>query len=260
MSLIPYMQGAEPYFHRGGSIGCLTLHGFTASPAEVRWLGQALAALDLTVYAPRLTGHGTTPNDLARMRWQDWYAATLDGYHILRAQCEHVFVAGLSMGGMLGLLLASEVALDGAVILSTPITFQNWQMANASRLKYLVPYTDQGDKSDFPQRIREEQARRGEPALGRVRYDRWSTGAVGQLYALGQVVYKRLPQVCVPLLLIYSEGDVTVPHTQADIIANRVGTKSLERHTLKQSDHILTQDSEKETVFNLVGDFIVRHA
>src|SRR4030095_16396304 len=95
------MPGAEPYFHRGGKVGCLCLHGFTASPAEVKWFAQHLAAEGYTVYAPRLAGHGTRPQDLARTRWTDWYASASDGYHLLRQQCEKVFVCGMSMGGLL---------------------------------------------------------------------------------------------------------------------------------------------------------------
>ena len=34
-----------------------------------------------------------------------------------------------------------------------------------------------------------KQARRGEPQLGRMRYDIWSTAAVAQLYALSQQVF-----------------------------------------------------------------------
>ena len=53
----------------GGDVGCLVLHGFTATPSEVRWLAEHLAGQGHTVYAPRLAGHGTTPEALARTRW-----------------------------------------------------------------------------------------------------------------------------------------------------------------------------------------------
>jgi carboxylesterase len=257
---MPYMPGAEPYFHRGNAVGCLCLHGFMASPAEVRWLGVHLAQQGMTVYTPRLAGHGTDYTDMARMQWQDWYHAALDGYHILRQQCERVFVAGLSMGGMLALLLGASVPVDGLAVLAAPVIFHSRQMANAHWLKYLGAYTKQPDRSNLPQLIREEQARRGELVLGRVRYDDWSTHAVGQLYALSLAVRTQLAQVTAPLLLVYSEADQTVSIENRAIVAREVGSKTIEQHTLHTSEHILTQHVERETVFALVADFIARQA
>ncbi len=256
---MPYMPGAEPYFHRGNSSGCLCLHGFMASPAEVYWLGAHLAQQGMTVYIPRLAGHGTHYTDMARMRWHDWYNAALDSYHILRQQCERVFVAGLSMGGMLALLLGASVPVDGLAVLAAPVVFHSRQMANAYWLKYLGPYTIQPDRSNLPQLIREEQARRGEPVLGRVRYDDWSTHAVGELYALSLAVRAQLPQVTAPLLLVYSEADKTVPIENLAIVAREVASRAVEQHILHNSDHILTQHIERETVFALIADFITRH-
>src|SRR5690606_32782666 len=115
------MYGAEPQFYRGNHIGCLVVHGFMASPAEVVWVGQHLAEQGYTVYVPRLTGHGIDPTHMQRMIWQDWYAQVLDAYHILRQQCDVVVAIGHSMGGLLSLLLASDHPLDALVVCATPI-------------------------------------------------------------------------------------------------------------------------------------------
>jgi esterase/lipase len=53
------MPGAEPFFFRGGAVGCLVLHGWTGSTQEVRALGAHLATQGYTVFGPRLTHHGT---------------------------------------------------------------------------------------------------------------------------------------------------------------------------------------------------------
>jgi carboxylesterase len=253
-----YLPGAEPDFHRGSAVGCLCLHGFTASPAEVRWLSVHLAQQGLTVHGPRLAGHGADYRDLSRTGWRDWYYSALDGYHILRQQCEQVFVAGLSMGGMLALLLAASIPLEGLAVMASPVTFRSRRMALSRYFKYVIPFSRQPDRSSLPELIREEQARRGEPVLGRVRYDNWSTHAVGELHALAQVVRSQLPRVTAPLLLIYSEADQTVPIENAAIVAREVSSRNIEQHTLRASEHILTQHVERETVFALVADFIAR--
>jgi len=253
-----YLPGAEPYFHRASAVGCLCLHGLTASPAEVRWLAVHLAQQGLTVHSPRLAGHGADYRDLSRVGWRDWYFSALDGYHILRQQCQQVFVAGLSMGGMLGLLLAASVPLDGLVAMAAPVVFRSRRMVLSRYFKYVIRYSRQPDRSSLPELIREEQSRRGEPVLGRVRYDDWSTHAVAELHALAQVVRSQLPQVTVPLLLIYSKADLTVPVENAAIIAREVSSPIIEQHILHNSEHILTQHVERETVFTLVADFIAR--
>ncbi len=256
MALIPYMPGAQPEFIRSGPVGCLCLHGFTASPDELRWLGRDLASRGATVYIPRMPGHGTQASDVARMKWRDWYAAALDGYHVVHAQCERVYVLGLSMGGMLALLLASEQPVDGIAALAAPVYLRERILPYTRWLKYVVPYTMQGASLDFHQRLQVEQQRRGDPLVGRVAYARWSTSGVSEVYALSKVIQARLPLVTAPLLLVNSALDTTAPPAQADLIERHVGSAVIQKHTLERSGHILTQDEEREQVFRLVGDFI----
>lgn len=251
--------GAEPFFSRGGPVGCLVLHGFMASPAEIRWLCQHLAAQGHTVYGPRLPGHGLDERDMARLRWHDWYAAALDGYHLLRAQCQQVIVVGHSMGGVLALLVGANMPADGLAVLAAPIRLTHWMARNAHRLQVMLPYTTQADTSTLPEVIRAEQSRRGEPVLGRVRYERWSTAAVSQLYRLVQVAYDRLPDVTAPLLLVYSKADVTVALDNQAVIASRVRSASIQQATVDHSDHILIQDTERDIVFQHVANFITAH-
>lgn len=252
------MPGAEPYFARGGSTGVLLLHGFTASPHEVKWLGQYLAAQGHTVYAPRIAGHGTNYRDLARTTWQDWAASALDGYHMLRAQCDRLFVAGLSMGGALALLTAAQVDVDGVIAMAAPVLPFPRLAVNRLRIaKRLRPYTDQTDRSPFVDYILGRQKELGEPEIGRVRYDMWSTAALEQLMRLIGQVQARLPQIRAPVLAIYSRADATVlmPNLEA-LKAGLTGATPIQIHVLEQSSHILTQDMERETVFRLVAEFV----
>lgn len=254
------MPGAQPYFARGGRTGVLVLHGFTATPHEVLWLAQYLAGQGNTVFAPRLAGHGTNHHDLARVHWQDWVASALDGVAILRAQCDRVIVAGLSMGGTLALMTAASASLDGVAALAAPLIV--FPGAKPSRLKFIKrvrPYSDQTDRSPFAEYIVEQQKLRGEPALGRVRYNIWSTAGVEQLMRLMEATHARLPDIISPVLAVYSKGDATVLPVHLDALkAGLTHAKSVESHLLERSSHILTQDVEKETVFGLVANFAAR--
>ena len=62
--------------------------------------------------------------------------------------------------------------------------------------------------------------------------------------------------ITVPLLLVYSKNDQTVPYGNLARIAGRVSSADLVQHTLEQSDHVLTQDIERAVVYDLVWDFL----
>lgn len=255
----PYLKpGAKPIFRRGNNMGCLLLHGFSAAPTEISWLGDYLHEhLGMTVYTPRLAGHGTDPNHMRRMHWHDWYASARDGYELLANQCDKVFVAGISMGGVLSLMLAAaaDTTLHAAAIIAAPTHFKSRQIPRTPYLKYLSSMRDMPDTSLLPQIVRDEQHRRGEQQIGRTHYERWSVAAVAQMYHMTQEVRKQLSNITTPLLLIYAEKDGAVPLSCSDYIAQAVKSQIVEQYTLNESGHIITQDIERDTAFELVTAF-----
>ena len=80
----PHLEG-DPFFWEGGPTGILLVHGFTATPAEVRLLAKILHERGFTVAGPLLPGHGTKPEDLNRVRWQDWVEEGEKAYRQLAA-------------------------------------------------------------------------------------------------------------------------------------------------------------------------------
>lgn len=254
-----YLPGAEPFYLAGGPVGCLVLHGLMSSPGEVRWLGEHLGALGFTVYGARLPGHGADYHDAARVRWRDWLGSALDGVHLLRSTCQRVFLIGHSIGGVVCLLTATVTPVDGVIVLASPLRYYSRTIRFSPWLRYVLRYFDTPDCSDLPKLVRVEQARRGEPVRGRVRYDRWAGSAVAEAYLLSQTVLERLSLVTAPLLTLYSTADDVAPLENSALIANGVSSAIVESHTLQQSGHNLTLDRERERVFELVGAFIQRY-
>jgi carboxylesterase len=257
------LRGSEPYFLPGGPVGCLCLHGLTASPQEVYWLGAYLADHGLTVHAPRLYGHGLNRHEVLRARWQDWYLSALDGYHLLRRCCNQVFVLGLSMGGLLSLLLASQEPVNGLVVMAAPLrlaasNIQQVHLLRALRLT-VMKFKREGDPLD--DRIRREQAARGEPVTGRVAYYEHTAVGISELLKLQARVVVALKSIQAPALLIYSKADQAVPIENADRIARGLtASAGVQVLRLQQSGHILTNDVECEQVFEAAWSFVAQTA
>jgi len=240
----------------GGEIGCVCTHGFTAAPEEMRWLGEYLHAQGLTVYGPRLSGHGTSPAMMRRQHWMNWYEDVISGVALLRTRCRTVYAVGLSMGGLLSLRVAAAGLVDGAAILAAPLYVDVPMMRFASVIKLIRPYRVP-EPGDLDARVRDIQRQAGREDYGRVAYDDLTpVASVAQLYALMGEVRRHLPEVTVPLLLVYSTADSTVPYDNMRQVAEGVRSTDLVQHTLERSDHVLTQDIERETVYKLVWDFI----
>jgi carboxylesterase len=252
------LAGAEPFFRANGPVGCLVVHGFASSPAEVRWLAEHLADAGFTVYAPRLPGHGSHPRDLGRVRRHDWLLALHDAYTLLANQCEQIVLIGHSLGGLLALRLSLDVPAAGVAVLGSPVQFAPGLIHYSRWLKLVLPYTDQTDRGPLGDRVRAEQTRRGEPALGRVRYDRWASAGVAELYALSREVDRRLPDVRAPLLLIYSNADETAPPVNGIRIRARAASADKTLTVLKRSGHNLPIDLERDTVFAETAAFARR--
>ena len=138
---MPVMPGAEPYFHPGGSTGVLLCHGFTGSPGSLRPWAEYLAEAGLTVSLPRLPGHGTTWQEMARTRWEDWYAEVDRAFEELRGQASEIFVMGLSMGGCLALRMAEirGPAVRGLVLVNPSVTADTKLFLLAPALQLVVP-------------------------------------------------------------------------------------------------------------------------
>ena len=117
----------------------------------------------------RLTGHGINHQHMRRMRWEDWYAQVLDGYYILKQQCEQVYAIGHSMGGMLSLLLAANEPVDGVVPVATPIQFKGRVLPYTRQLSGVMPFTHQPSEPELNALIEAEQKRRNEPIHSRVK-------------------------------------------------------------------------------------------
>ena len=97
----------KPFTFEAGPRSVLLLHGFTGNSADVRMLGRYLEKHNYTSHAPIYRGHGLAPEELIKATPEEWWEDVLQGLEHLRdLGYEEIAVAGLSLGGVLGLKLA----------------------------------------------------------------------------------------------------------------------------------------------------------
>jgi carboxylesterase len=240
---------AEPFFFRGDSVGCLLVHGFTGTPKEMRPLGENLAHNGHTVLGVRLAGHSTALEDMVRMHWEDWLASVEDGIHLLKTCTDQIFIIGLSMGGVLALLSAARYPVHGAIALSTPCDLpHNSTLRFLSLISLVKPGIEKGP-SDWrdPQNL-----------IDHVSYRQYPTRSIRELADLISVMRASLPEVKIPVLLMQSRVDTSIPQESMEWIYAHLGTQDKEKIWLENSGHVITREPEKELVFAEAEKFIYR--
>jgi carboxylesterase len=241
------LPSTEPFFFPGDDVGCLLIHGFTGAPKEMRWMGEHLAEKGHTVLAVRLSGHATRPEDMIRTRWPDWLACAEDGYHLLSGVVNQIFVLGLSMGGVLSLMLASHYPVQGVVAMSTPyelpadprLRWMKW-------LHWLVPFVPKGESDWLDQQALEEH----------FSYDAYPTRSLIELQSLLPEMRASLPQISAPTLLMHSKNDAGVDPGSMPKLYQDIGSADKQMLWFEKSGHVLTRDASREDVFQAASNFI----
>jgi len=227
-------------------IGVLLIHGFTGSPASMRPWAEYLSQRGFTVRVPLLPGHGTKPEDLNEVKWEQWLAKAEDELNELYKTCTKVFICGLSMGGAVTLNVASRNSqrLSGIVLVNpmSHLRFVSPELAFAvSRVK------------KFLKSVGNDIKRPGVTEWG---YDANPTVGVYELLKMLRATRALLPKVTVPMQLFHSVDDHTLPVSNTEIIMKGVGSRVKQRIELTNSYHVATIDYDAEIIYENSRIFI----
>ena len=231
----------------GGRAAVLCLHGLTGTPWEVRAPAEALASVGFRCVGPVLPGHVSRWEELAQTPRSAWVDAALEAFDNLAQGHDRVYVLGLSMGGLLALLVAARRPVAGAVIMAAPLRLSLYVEVG---VRILHPFVSSVVRVP---RIRDPQAREQHPG-----YRRMPLKAVRQFLALQREVESELPSVTGPAQLIYSHGDPTAPAWNAQRIRARLRSDQVEIIYLGDSGHVITVDREALQVREHVVAFLER--
>jgi carboxylesterase len=242
-----------PFFFPAGKTGCLLIHGFTGSPPEMRPLGEYLAQRDITVSGPLLAGHGTRPQDMAGVTWEDWYGSVETAYRDLRGCCDRVAVAGFSLGAVLALHLAAQQEVSALITLSPALQLKDWR---STLLPLLRLFLKQIAKPADPtvNDLTDPQAYKRFWS-----YDSYPVAGAYQLWRAQRAVRPELGRIRCPTLVIYSSGDTVIGAGSGPLIYGGVAATDKDMLVLHNSGHGIVVDSECQVVFERTYAWIVGH-
>ncbi len=243
----------RPVESPGGYPAVLALHGFGCVPNEVDLVSALAEQLGLRCSAPLLPGHGTRVRDLAKTRYDDWYAAA-ERRLLELAQHGPVIVAGQSMGGLLTLDLASRYPeVSAVVVLSNPLRLA-WPFPTlALQMAALLNVPDFSLPKVVGPDIVDAVSRRRH-----LTYDAQPWRAAESLRQAALDVEARLEQVRCPAFLGHGALDRTTPLSNLWLAAPALGTRDLEVHVFADSGHILTKDNDRALLAAKLEAFIRR--
>jgi esterase/lipase len=238
------MPGAEPFDFPGGRgpegrTGVLLVHGFTGTPMSMRPWGEHLAAEGFAVRCPLLPGHGTRWQDCNASTHAQWTSAVAEAFDALAAECDRVFVAGLSMGGTLAVRLAETRPDDVAgLVLVNPALLT--QRLDAKLLPLLARVTP----SWAP--IASDVKKAGVTELA---YPKLPTRAMMQLRELWAATRADLAKVTVPVIVYRSREDHVVEAVSSQVLLAGISSADATEVVLEDSYHVATLDNDAPTIF-----------
>jgi len=245
---MPYLIG-----NRFRQTGIVLVHGYMAAPPEVKELAVYLGKKGFLVYAPRVGGHGTSPEDLATSTHKDWMESVDEGYAIVSSLCKKVVVGGFSTGAGLAIDLATRVKLTALFAVSPPLRLQDFSVR-------FLPAVGLWNRSmDF---INMDRAKmefvENKPENPHINYFRNPVSGVRELGLLMASVEKELPQIKIPTLVIQADGDPIVDPKGSRKVFELISSTNKKYMLFNFNRHGILLGKGAEKVHQSIGDFVSR--
>ncbi|MBK5114727.1 MAG: alpha/beta fold hydrolase [Candidatus Heimdallarchaeota archaeon] len=245
----PIIPGAEPFRLKAKGPKILLIHGFTATPTEVRPIGNYLYKKKYDIYSILLPGHGTAPEDLQTKKVADWQNSITE---IFDENNGFDFVVGFSMGA----LLAAQAAIDyekqlkGLILISSFLKIKPKILSRVAFLfpimKYLKPYFSKSEET--AQYFKDNNL---------ISYLKYPMSAVHEAVKLSKYTQRNvLSKIKIPTLIIQGEKDDRVDPEGYKILQKLIPTEDKELVLLPDSQHIVSVGPDKELLFKSIHQFI----
>jgi carboxylesterase len=169
-----------------------------------------------------------------------------------------IFLVGLSMGGVLSLLMSTRLKVKGVIAMSAPAQMPGDHKYPAWFLQLISLFV----------RYQPKTSRDKVPGSGwfdktawqdHISYPQNPVRSAAELKKLILAMRAALPKVNVPVLLMHSKDETYVsPDSIEQIYAGLTNVSDKTKLYLTGSGHVLTRDASRAQVFQAAAEFIQR--
>lgn len=246
-------RSTAPFFCAGksGALGVVMIHGLTSCPAEVQPIADDLLARepDLTVSCPLLPGHGTSVEELRRIRPESWRTAVTAEVDRVAMHSKSISLVGISLGAV----LAADRAIVDARVKSLVMLAPVFELRSASAR--LVPLA-----RHFVRYIKKNpQSRANHLARGLFSYDRYPLDSVYHLMRLARRVRSSLHELTVPILIAGGRCDRYTRWSSFESLRESIGSRTVELVECENSGHVLPYEPDAPKLFDAIHRFLCEH-
>jgi esterase/lipase len=233
--------------------GVLLIHGLMAAPFEVKHWADALHAQGYNVYAPRLTGHGTSVTDLATRGKLEWIQAVERGYKILEECCDNITVAGFSTGAALALNMAIKHPrkFSALICISAPLRLKKFSANFASPVNHWNKVFSLIKASKLTKEFVTNHA--DNPHIN---YLHCPVNSIVQIRKLMKGVRQNLARIALPTLVMHATDDPKVDVQSSKDIYRLIGSESKTYHEIDFDQHGIINGIISKKVFHQVDLFL----
>lgn len=266
----------------GKTTGVILIHGLTGTPVEMKPLEKYLKKLGLDVESVLLAGHGAGHEEVTASTWTEWISSARQGMQAMLEKHDRVIICGLSMGAVIGSILAGEEKrVSGLVMLSPTLRYDgsvllnsmfDWiyhsdvvtrSMAFFCRLMPVVGKKFYWEELP-PYGIRDERIQRqitksieAAKISGSNDFGSFRTyyKSLADMVDLVDYASLRFSRVTCPTLLMYSMDDTLASLNNASRCYLEIGAVNKALVTMTGCDHVMTLDLQRHLVHKMVGRF-----
>jgi carboxylesterase len=254
------------FFLPGDKNLCLLIHGLTGTAKEMGSIAKNLNKNGFSVACPLMANHDKSIYCLKRTSWEELYDSIRKEFIKYANNYENIFVAGLSFGALIGILLAHEFPNKVRALncFSPTLFFDGW--ANP-KSRFLLPLIFKTPlqyyiylKEGYPYGIKNQRLRsRIENFYTKADLSNYSkvhlygypvipVSCMHQNQLLAKQIKKILPSITTPIQLLQAKDDDVTSPKNSYYIYKHIGSKDKTVILFENSYHIIIADQERDKV------------
>lgn len=271
----PVLTNGLEYRNESSQATVLLIHGLTGTPNEMKGLANFFYRRGYSVLCPRLAHHGEPLHILKRAKWQDFYRSAREALLKIPAD-QKIFIAGLSMGALLALLLAEEFPerISGVTGLSPTLFYDGWNipwshcllpLAYFTPIRYFAYFKEEPPYGIKNERIRSKVHEYYKNAtladvsgVAQYGYPYFPVTLLCELRLLIRKLTGKMSRIRTPVQLIQASEDDMTSVKNSQFIHDHVASAQKEIVLLHDSYHVITADQERRTVARKMHEFFCR--